>query len=93
MLIYYDYFLTFPSEVKFIWRAPKLMISTGIYILYRYALLANVIYILAISGRLGNKVSFSLRLGTTYMLNVRYPTFSRSIVVYQTHPTHRSIQL
>ena len=62
VLIYYDYFLTFPSEVKYVWRTPKLKVSTGIYILYRYALLANVIYILAISGRLGNKVSLHLSL-------------------------------
>jgi len=47
-LLYYDYFLTFPAEVKYIWsRKPTL--STILYIFCRYALLANLLYLFAIS--------------------------------------------
>ncbi|KAI0708680.1 hypothetical protein C8Q76DRAFT_600251, partial [Earliella scabrosa] len=55
-LLYYDYILTFPSELKYIWKSGVLKVSTGLYIFYRYALLANVLYLLAISNKLGNKV-------------------------------------
>ncbi|KAI0034815.1 hypothetical protein K488DRAFT_83655 [Vararia minispora EC-137] len=55
-LLYYDYALTFPSEVKYIWDAGRFSkLSTLLYVLCRYALLANVLYLLAISGNLGNK--------------------------------------
>ncbi|KAI0739118.1 hypothetical protein C8Q80DRAFT_1275287 [Daedaleopsis nitida] len=54
-LLYYDYALTFPSEMRYIWR-EKLKVSTGLYVLFRYALLANVLYLLAISNKIGNKV-------------------------------------
>ncbi|KAH7928119.1 hypothetical protein BV22DRAFT_231290 [Leucogyrophana mollusca] len=46
-LLYYDYTLTFPSEVKYMWRT-KFRISTFLYVCCRYALLANVLYLLAI---------------------------------------------
>ena len=55
-LLYYDYILTFPSELKYIWKGGVFKVSTGLYIFYRYALLANVLYLLAISNKLGNKV-------------------------------------
>ena len=55
-LLYYDYVLTFPMEVRYIWKADKLKVSTGLYVLYRYALLANVLYLLAIAKKLGSKV-------------------------------------
>ena len=38
VLIFYDYMLTFPMEVHYVWRGDKLKVSTGLYILYRYAL-------------------------------------------------------
>lgn len=50
-LIYYDYLLTFPLEVKYIWR-KRFRISTLLYIFCRYALVANVVYLLAIAGKL-----------------------------------------
>ncbi|KAM5532456.1 hypothetical protein V8D89_013872 [Ganoderma adspersum] len=53
-LLYYDYLLTFPTEVRYIWR-DKLKVSTMLYVLYRYALPANVLYLLAISNKLGNQ--------------------------------------
>ena len=51
-LLYYDYILTLPSEIKYIWRS-KFRLSTVLYILCRYALVANVIYLLSISHHLG----------------------------------------
>ena len=50
-LLYYDYSLTWTREVKYFWRR-KFTLSTALYIACRYALVANVIYTLAISNRL-----------------------------------------
>ncbi|KAH7904440.1 hypothetical protein BJ138DRAFT_1019153, partial [Hygrophoropsis aurantiaca] len=47
-LLYYDYCLTFPLEVKYIWGV-KFKFSTALYICCRYALLANLLYLLAIA--------------------------------------------
>ncbi|KZV72530.1 hypothetical protein PENSPDRAFT_663670 [Peniophora sp. CONT] len=61
-LLYYDYILTFPSEIRYIWRIPttwpwqgslRNSVSTALYFFCRYSLLANVLYFLAISGTLG----------------------------------------
>ncbi|KAJ8523059.1 hypothetical protein ONZ45_g390 [Pleurotus djamor] len=50
-LLYYDYTLTFPMEVKYIW-GQSFRLSTILYIFCRYALLANVLYLLAIANKL-----------------------------------------
>ncbi|KDQ23241.1 hypothetical protein PLEOSDRAFT_1079413 [Pleurotus ostreatus PC15] len=50
-LLFYDYALTFPLEVKYIWGS-KVRLSTILYIFCRYALVANVLYLLAIANRL-----------------------------------------
>ncbi|TFK33129.1 hypothetical protein BDQ12DRAFT_572132, partial [Crucibulum laeve] len=50
-LIYYDYALTFGKEVKYIWRG-KFKASTVLYVFCRYAMVANIIYLLAIINRL-----------------------------------------
>lgn len=56
VLLYYDYALTFRSECKYIWRAEsRTKPSTILYIFCRYALVANVLYLLAVSGKLGSK--------------------------------------
>jgi len=52
-LLYYDYFLTFPAEVKYIW-SRRFTVSTIIYICCRYALLANLLFLLATSNVLSN---------------------------------------
>lgn len=51
-LLYYDYALTFPAEVKYVWGS-KFRLSTVLYICCRYALIANVLYLLAIAKKLG----------------------------------------
>ncbi|PBK86648.1 hypothetical protein ARMGADRAFT_940293, partial [Armillaria gallica] len=54
-LLYYDYALTFPMEVKYMWGS-KFKLSTVLYICCRYALIANVLYLLAIAKKLGARV-------------------------------------
>lgn len=52
-MLYYDYILTFPDELRYIWREGSLMrFSTLLYICCRYALLVNLIYLLVFSGAL-----------------------------------------
>ena len=53
-LLYYDYILTFRSEFHYIWRGGILKMSTLLYALSRYAMVANVLYLLAFSNRLGD---------------------------------------
>ncbi|KAJ6522041.1 hypothetical protein B0H19DRAFT_947917, partial [Mycena capillaripes] len=52
---YYDYALTLPREVQYIWK-QKFRLSTALYIGCRYALVANVLYLLAIANKLGHTV-------------------------------------
>ncbi|KAG5721501.1 hypothetical protein E4T56_gene13226 [Termitomyces sp. T112] len=69
-LIYYDYMLTLRLEVTYMW-CSKFRISTILYILTRYALVANVLYlcdswyrtigILSVLGRASVIVVFSAR--------------------------------
>ncbi|TRM56058.1 hypothetical protein BD626DRAFT_520945 [Schizophyllum amplum] len=47
-LLYYDFSLTFADERKLIW-GRKLGVTTLLFVLCRYALVANVLYLLAIS--------------------------------------------
>ena len=47
-LLYYDYSLTLADERKLIW-SRTLGITTVLYVLCRYALAANLIYLLAIA--------------------------------------------
>ncbi|KAJ3745745.1 hypothetical protein DFH05DRAFT_1396095, partial [Lentinula detonsa] len=46
-----DYALTFPMEVEYLWTT-KFRLSTFLYILCRYALLANTLYLVDIAGKL-----------------------------------------
>ncbi|KAJ7193588.1 hypothetical protein GGX14DRAFT_527784 [Mycena pura] len=54
-LLYYDYVLTFQKEIRYIW-GEKFRFSTALYICCRYALVANVLYLLAIADKLGSTV-------------------------------------
>ncbi|KAI0339573.1 hypothetical protein BDW22DRAFT_1361121 [Trametopsis cervina] len=54
-LLYFDYVLTLKAEIKYIWSKSSLhRLSTVLYVLCRYALLCNVLYLLAISNKLGS---------------------------------------
>ncbi|KAF9522173.1 hypothetical protein CPB83DRAFT_899849 [Crepidotus variabilis] len=51
-LIYYDYTLTSMREVAYFWRHRSgLRLSTFLYFCCRYALVANVLYALALAGK------------------------------------------
>ncbi|EIW87454.1 hypothetical protein CONPUDRAFT_134592 [Coniophora puteana RWD-64-598 SS2] len=52
-LLYYDYILTFPLELQYMWRS-KVKISTVFYWFCRYALLANLFYLFAIEKVVDN---------------------------------------
>ncbi|KAJ7200143.1 hypothetical protein GGX14DRAFT_466865 [Mycena pura] len=54
-LLYYDFALTFPKEVEYMWK-QRFRLSTALYICCRYALVANVLYLLAIAEKLGSTV-------------------------------------
>ncbi|KAL4256463.1 DUF6533 domain-containing protein [Pleurotus pulmonarius] len=67
-LLFYDYALTFPLEVKYIWGS-KVRLSTTLYIFCRYALVANVLYLLAIANRLKQRIIGALSvLGRTAVI-------------------------
>src|SRR6188768_3208769 len=72
-LLYYDYSLTWTREVKYIW-GRKFTISTALYIACRYALVANVIYTLAISDKLHSlRVCIQFNLFNIYLLTFPGP--------------------
>ena len=50
-LLYYDYMLTFLDEVEYIWSQPR-KLTTVFYVLCRYALIANPLYLLSVSTEL-----------------------------------------
>lgn len=49
-MLYWDYALTFPLEVKYIWQA-KLKVSSVLYFFCRYGLVANVVYLATLGGK------------------------------------------
>ncbi|KAJ7304741.1 hypothetical protein DFH08DRAFT_721520, partial [Mycena albidolilacea] len=55
-LLYYDFVLMLPKDIQYIWN-QRFRLSTALYIGCRYALLANVLYLLAIEDKLGSTVS------------------------------------
>ena len=60
-------------EVKYIWGS-KFRLSTLLYILCRYSLVGNVLYLLAISKKLEPRVSTDyLKLNLTNVILVCYP--------------------
>ncbi|KAJ6479507.1 hypothetical protein C8R47DRAFT_1137090 [Mycena vitilis] len=62
-LLYYDFALTFPKEVQYIWK-ERFRLSTALYICCRYALIANVLYLLAIAHKLGS--TYASELGASF---------------------------
>jgi len=50
-LLWYDYALTWTREVRYFWR-KRFTLSTGLYILCRYGMVANVLYTLALADKL-----------------------------------------
>ncbi|TFK35294.1 hypothetical protein BDQ12DRAFT_655661 [Crucibulum laeve] len=50
-LIYYDYILTFDDEVRYMWQ-KKFRRTTLAYIFCRFAMIGNIIYMLAVVDKL-----------------------------------------
>ncbi|KAK1220546.1 hypothetical protein PQX77_016686 [Marasmius sp. AFHP31] len=70
-LLYYDYTLTFSKEVRYIW-GKRICLSNVAYVGCRYALVANVLFLLAKSNKLGLgafKVTFTARTYAVYCQN------------------------
>ena len=59
LVIYFDYALTIIPEIEYIWRGGLFKASTFLYFFARYALVANLLYLLAISNVFGNRVRAS----------------------------------
>ncbi|TFK34980.1 hypothetical protein BDQ12DRAFT_560233, partial [Crucibulum laeve] len=66
-LLYYDYALTFPDEVRYIW-GETIRLSTVLYIFCRYALIANLVYLLAFI----NQINLRFRLTSPYSCDTGY---------------------
>ncbi|TFK21431.1 hypothetical protein FA15DRAFT_758706, partial [Coprinopsis marcescibilis] len=47
-ILYYDYIVTLPDEIEYIWKNPR-RLSTVFYVFCRYALAANLIFLLSIA--------------------------------------------
>lgn len=76
-LLYYDYALTFTQEVRYMWRGRKRSLLVLLYVLCRYALLANVLYILAISNIFGDSESC----GVVYMIIGAVSVLGRAAII------------
>ena len=50
-LLWYDYALTWPREVQYFWT-KRFTLSTLLYVLCRYGMVANILYTLAIADKL-----------------------------------------
>jgi len=55
-LLYYDYILTFHDEQQYIWRS-RFSLSTWLYFGCRYALVANLVYLIVVLGSNGRSSS------------------------------------
>ncbi|KAF8229909.1 hypothetical protein L208DRAFT_1363512 [Tricholoma matsutake] len=78
-LLYYDHALTFGMEVKYVWNA-RFRMSTFLYICCRYALVANIIYLLTISTKLGIRI-FSSSCEAGYMISGSLSVLGRAAVI------------
>ena len=59
-LLWYDYALTWTREVQYFWT-KRFTLSTLLYVLCRYAMVANILYTLAIADKLPTmRVRFEL---------------------------------
>ena len=63
-LLWYDYALTWTREVKYFWKRP-FTLSTSLYILCRYGMVANILDTLALAQKFPTtRVRFVETLGT-----------------------------
>ncbi|KDQ25013.1 hypothetical protein PLEOSDRAFT_170080 [Pleurotus ostreatus PC15] len=88
-LIYYDYALTLPLEIKHVW-GRKLCLSTFLYISCRYALLGNVLFLLASAGKLEQGSAFLESCDTWYKIISALSVLGRAAVIGM-HPLRREV--
>ncbi|ESK82598.1 hypothetical protein Moror_3653 [Moniliophthora roreri MCA 2997] len=82
-VLWYDYALTFPMEVKYMW-GTKPRLSTALYICCRHALITNILYLLAVAKLLGDTHVYSmdtLSCDTWYKVIAALSFFGRSAVI------------
>ncbi|KAH8829925.1 hypothetical protein DL96DRAFT_1590958 [Flagelloscypha sp. PMI_526] len=89
-LLYYDYMLTFSNEVEYIWKS-RVRWSNVLYILCRYAMLGNVLFLLAILGVVDNcnawyeivgSISILGRMGIMTVMTIRtYVIWGKNLYV------------
>jgi len=91
-LLWYDYAITWPREVQYFWT-KRLTLSTLLYVLCRYGMVANILYTLAIADKLptlscdaGYRICAILsvlgRIGITTVWGSRaYAVFRRSKII------------
>ncbi|EDR01318.1 uncharacterized protein LACBIDRAFT_295613 [Laccaria bicolor S238N-H82] len=68
VVLYYDYILTFQEEVTYIW-CQRFRISTILYIMCRYALIANIVYLFALADKLSVRVVQAATMAMLYSRN------------------------
>ncbi|KAJ2928709.1 hypothetical protein H1R20_g8392, partial [Candolleomyces eurysporus] len=56
-VLFYDYLLTLRDEIEYVWK-QKWRNSTCLYVLCRYALVANVLYVLSVSQTTGMRLRY-----------------------------------
>ncbi|KAJ3808352.1 hypothetical protein F5876DRAFT_67356 [Lentinula aff. lateritia] len=77
--LYYDYGLTFDEEVEHIW-GMNFSSSTLLYILCRYAMLANLLYLLAHLNKLGLRLG-AVSCDTWYKIIAALAVLGRAAVI------------
>ncbi|KAF9077972.1 hypothetical protein BDP27DRAFT_1207946, partial [Rhodocollybia butyracea] len=79
-LLYYDYVLTSGREVELVWKA-KFSPSTVLYVLCRYALLANLLYLLAFRDQIGLRVILAISCDKWYKIIAVLGVLGRAAVI------------
>ncbi|KAF4616907.1 hypothetical protein D9613_008742 [Agrocybe pediades] len=75
-LIFYDYFLTWTREIKYVWM-KKFTLSTVFYIASRYSMVSNVLYLMAMARKLPKGLSCT----NAYRICCAFSVLGRAAVV------------
>lgn len=76
-MLYYDYMLTFPDELRYIWRLDSLKrVSTLLYICCRFAIPGNLFYLLSVAGAFGDECDTGYRSVAAFSVMTRAAVIS-----------------
>ncbi|KAF4616562.1 hypothetical protein D9613_008739 [Agrocybe pediades] len=78
-LIFYDYSLTWTREVKYFWT-KKFTFSTALYIACRYSMVSNILYLIALAGKLPKSLR-SVNVVNGYQICCALSVLGRAAVV------------